>query len=51
MTIIEMTIFELKKTWILAAPLVVAGIGYLLEILLSKAIKEWKDSSMPKEQK
>ena len=26
--------FELKKIWILAAPLVVAGIGYLLEILL-----------------
>ncbi len=26
--------FALKKVWILAAPLVVAGIGYLLEILL-----------------
>ncbi len=26
--------FELKKVWILAAPLAVAGIGYLLEILL-----------------
>ncbi len=26
--------FELKKIWILAAPLVVAGIGYLFEILL-----------------
>ncbi|MCR4789382.1 MAG: hypothetical protein K5888_12445 [Lachnospiraceae bacterium] len=25
--------FELKKTWILAAPMVVAGIGYLIEIL------------------
>lgn len=26
--------FELKKTWILASPLIVAGIGYLLEIAL-----------------
>ena len=26
--------FELKKIWILDAPLAVAGIGYLLEILL-----------------
>ena len=26
--------FALKKTWILAAPLVVAGIGYLLELLI-----------------
>ena len=27
-------IFRLKKTWILAAPLIVAGIGYLLELLI-----------------
>ena len=26
--------FALKKTWILASPLIVAGIGYLLEILI-----------------
>jgi hypothetical protein len=26
--------FALKKTWILAAPLIVAGIGYLLELLI-----------------
>jgi hypothetical protein len=26
--------FALKKSWILAAPLVVAGIGYLLELLI-----------------
>lgn len=26
--------FPLKKTWILASPLIVAGIGYLLEILI-----------------
>ncbi len=26
--------FELKKVWILASPLIVAGIGYLIEILL-----------------
>ena len=26
--------FDLKKTWILAAPLVVAGIGFLIEILI-----------------
>ncbi len=26
--------FALKKTWILAAPLVVAGIGYLMELLI-----------------
>lgn len=27
-------IFALKKSWILAAPLIVAGIGYLLELLI-----------------
>ena len=27
--------FALKKTWILAAPLIVAGIGYVLELLIA----------------